>query len=115
MAGLGYQNIITIDLVDDPMLTDNNIKTFKKAYKELYDFAMVRYDCPSASMRWRVACLNRPLMQNVITHSQKKIDKLKVVVSGHQELAAKEKRISEELTKNCYLQIELDKLKQERT
>jgi hypothetical protein len=45
--------------VDDPMLTDNNIKTFKKAYKELYDFAMVRNDCPSASMRWRVACLNR--------------------------------------------------------
>jgi hypothetical protein len=36
-------------------------------------------------------------------------------VSGHQELAAKEKRIFEELTKNCYLQRELDKLKQERT
>jgi hypothetical protein len=38
MAGPGYQNIITTDLVDDPMLTDNNIKTFKKAYKELYRF-----------------------------------------------------------------------------
>jgi hypothetical protein len=36
-------------------------------------------------------------------------------VSGHQELAAKEKRISKELTKNIYLQRELDKLKQERT
>jgi small-conductance mechanosensitive channel len=55
------------------------------------------------------------LMQNVITHSQKKTEKLKAVMSGHQELAAKEKRISEELTKNYYLQRELDKLKQERT
>jgi hypothetical protein len=36
-------------------------------------------------------------------------------VSGHQELAAKNKRISEELTKNIYLKRELDKLKQERT
>jgi hypothetical protein len=55
------------------------------------------------------------LMQNVIKHSQKKIEKLKAVVSGHQELAAKDKRISEELTKNIYLRRELDKLKQERT
>jgi hypothetical protein len=54
-------------------------------------------------------------MQNVITHSQKKSEKLKVVVSDHQELAAKEKRISEEWTKNCYLQRELDMLKQEQT
>jgi hypothetical protein len=42
-------------------------------------------------------------MQNVIMHSQKKSEKLKAVVSGHQELAAREKRISEEQTKNCYL------------
>jgi hypothetical protein len=56
-----------------------------------------------------------PLMQNVITHSQKKSEILKAVVSAHQELAAKEKRISEEQTKNCYLQRELDMLKQERT
>jgi hypothetical protein len=56
-----------------------------------------------------------PLMQNVIKHSQKKTEKLKAVMSGHQELAAKDKRISEELTKNIYLQRELDKLKQERT
>jgi hypothetical protein len=61
MAGPGYQNIITIDLVDDPMLTDNNIKTFKKAYKEMYDFAMVRRDYSSACIRCRVACLNLPL------------------------------------------------------
>jgi hypothetical protein len=34
MAGRRYQNIITTYLVDDPMLTDNNIKTFKKTFKE---------------------------------------------------------------------------------
>jgi hypothetical protein len=61
MAGPRYQNIITTDLVDDLMLTDNNIKTFKKAYKELYDFAMVRRDYSSACVRCRVACLNLPL------------------------------------------------------
>jgi hypothetical protein len=54
-------------------------------------------------------------MPNVIKHSQKKTEKLKAVVSGHQELAAKEKRLPEERTKNCYLQRERDKLKQERT
>jgi hypothetical protein len=54
-------------------------------------------------------------MQNVIKHSQNKTEKLKAIVSGHQELAAKDKRISEELTKNIYLWRELDKLKQERT
>jgi anti-sigma regulatory factor (Ser/Thr protein kinase) len=42
-------------------------------------------------------------MQNMITHSQKKLEKLKIVVSGHQELAALEKCISDEKTKNCYL------------
>jgi hypothetical protein len=56
-----------------------------------------------------------PPVQNVITHSQKKTEKLKAVVSGHRELAAKDKRISEELMKNCYLHRELDMLKQERT
>jgi hypothetical protein len=54
-------------------------------------------------------------MQDVIKHSQKKTKKLKAVVSGHQELVAKEKRISEGLTKNIYLQRVLDKLKLERT
>jgi hypothetical protein len=56
-----------------------------------------------------------PPVHNVITHSQKKSEKLKALVSGHRELATKDKRISEELTKNCYLQRELDMLKQERT
>jgi DNA polymerase III delta prime subunit len=36
-------------------------------------------------------------------------------MSGHQELAALEKRISDERTKNSYLRRELDMLKQERT
>jgi hypothetical protein len=58
MAGPGYQNVITTDLVDDPMLTANNIKTFKKAYKELYDFAMVRHDRSSTCIRCRVAYCN---------------------------------------------------------
>jgi hypothetical protein len=47
--------------------------------------------------------------------SQQKSDKLKPVVSGLQKLQAKEQCISEEQTKNIYLQRELDKLKLERT
>jgi hypothetical protein len=61
MAEPEYQNVITTDLVDDPMLTASNIKTFKRAYKELYDYAMVRRDNSSACMRCRMACLNLPL------------------------------------------------------
>jgi hypothetical protein len=61
MTGIGYQNLIAIDLVDDPMLMANNIKTFKKAYKELYDFAMVRRDYSSACIRCRVVCLTLPV------------------------------------------------------
>jgi hypothetical protein len=53
--------------------------------------------------------------QNVITHSQKKSEKLRAVVSGHQELAALDKRISDEKTKSYYVQRELNMLKQERT
>jgi hypothetical protein len=40
-TGPGYQNIITTDLVDDPLLTAENLKTFKSTFKELYDFSMV--------------------------------------------------------------------------
>jgi hypothetical protein len=60
MTGPGYQNLIATDLVDDPMLTANNIKTFKKAYKELYDFAMVRRDYSSACIRCRVVYMTLP-------------------------------------------------------
>jgi hypothetical protein len=40
-AGPGYKNIIPTDLVDDPLLMAENLKTFKSAFKELYDFSMV--------------------------------------------------------------------------
>jgi hypothetical protein len=56
-----------------------------------------------------------PVAQHVITKSQKKSEKLGAVVNDAKELAALDKRISEEQTKNCYLQRELDILKQERT
>jgi hypothetical protein len=56
-----------------------------------------------------------PFAQHVITKSQKKSEKLRAVVSDARELAALDKRVSEEITKNCYLQRELDILKQERT
>jgi hypothetical protein len=56
-----------------------------------------------------------PLMQDVAKLSQEKSEKLKAVVSGLQELRAKDQCISEEHQKNMYLQRELDKLKQERT
>jgi predicted nucleic acid-binding Zn-ribbon protein len=56
-----------------------------------------------------------PFVQHVITKSQKKSEKLRAVVSDARELAALDKCISEEKTKNCYLQRELDMLKQERT
>jgi hypothetical protein len=41
-AGSGQQNIITTDLVDDLLLSAENLKTFKSTFKELYDFSMVR-------------------------------------------------------------------------
>jgi predicted nucleic acid-binding Zn-ribbon protein len=54
-------------------------------------------------------------VQHVITKSQKKSEKLHAVVSDARELAALDKRVSEEIIKNCYLQRKLDMLKQERT
>jgi hypothetical protein len=43
-------------------------------------------------------------MQDVITDSQKKSEKLREVVSDHQELAALEKRVDDEKTKNLHLE-----------
>jgi hypothetical protein len=54
-------------------------------------------------------------MQDVAQLSQQKSKKLKPVVSGLQELRAKDQRISEEQRRNIYLQRDLDKLKLERT
>jgi hypothetical protein len=61
-AGPGYKNIINTDLVDDPILTADNIKTFKKSYKELYDFAMVRPEYLAACMLCRVVLTQSPLL-----------------------------------------------------
>jgi hypothetical protein len=44
VAGRRYQNVITTDLVDDPILTEDNIRYFKKISKELYNFTVVRHD-----------------------------------------------------------------------
>jgi hypothetical protein len=43
-AGPEYKNIITTVLVDDTLLTAENLKTFKSTFKELYDFSMVRLE-----------------------------------------------------------------------
>jgi hypothetical protein len=51
------------------------------------------------------------LMQDVAKLSHLKSEMLKAVVSGLQELRAKDQRISEEHRKNMYLHRELDKLK----
>jgi hypothetical protein len=40
-AGPGHRNVITTDLVDDLLLSAENLKTFKTTFKELYDFSMV--------------------------------------------------------------------------
>jgi hypothetical protein len=116
VTGIGYKNIITKNLVDDPLLMVDNMRYFQKISKEMYKFTMVRHDCSSAIMLCRVACLlSLPLIQDVAKLSQEKSEKLKAVVSGLRELQAKDQRISEEQRRNIYLQRELDKLKQERT
>jgi hypothetical protein len=49
-------------------------------------------------------------MQDVIADSQKKSEKLREVVSDHQELAALEKRICDEKKKNLHLEKVLSEL-----
>jgi hypothetical protein len=115
VSGRGYKNIITKDLLDDPLVTIDNMRYFQKISKEMYKFTLVRHDCSSAIMLCRVACLSLPLIQDVAKRSQEKSEKLKVVESGLRELQAKDQRILEEHRKNMYLQRELGKLKQERT
>jgi hypothetical protein len=53
-AGLGDKDIINTELVDDPKLTAENIRGFRRAYKELYDFTMVSPKYSSACMRCRI-------------------------------------------------------------
>jgi predicted nucleic acid-binding Zn-ribbon protein len=49
----------------------------------------------------------------VITDSQKKSEKLREVVSDHQELAALEKRVGDEKTKNLHLEKALSELQRQ--
>jgi hypothetical protein len=56
LTGSGYRDVIATDLVDDSLLTDNNIENFKKAC----DFAMVRPEYFPTGKHCRVAYLNLP-------------------------------------------------------
>jgi hypothetical protein len=58
----GYKNIINTDLVDDPKPTAENIRGFRKAYKELYDFTMVSLGYLSAGMLCRIVLTRAPLL-----------------------------------------------------
>jgi hypothetical protein len=114
VVGRGYQNIITTDLVEDPILTDNNIRYFKKMSKELYNFTLVRHDDSSAMIRCRVACLNLSPYAGCDQALAIEIQKTEGSHDWPPGARCKGKSISEELTKNVYLQTELDKLKLER-
>jgi hypothetical protein len=54
MFGRGYKNLITLDLLDDPLLSADNMRYFQNISKEMYKFTLVRHDCSSAIMLCRV-------------------------------------------------------------
>jgi hypothetical protein len=54
MPGRGLENIVTNGLLDDPLLSVNNMRYFQKISKEMYGFTLVRHDCSSAIMLCRV-------------------------------------------------------------
>jgi hypothetical protein len=54
MSGRGFKNIITKDLLDDPLLTIDNMRYFQKISKEMYKFTLVRHDYFSAIIFRRV-------------------------------------------------------------
>jgi hypothetical protein len=54
MSGRGFKNIITNDLLDDPLLSVDNMWYFQKISKEIYRFTLVRHDSSSAIMLCRV-------------------------------------------------------------
>jgi hypothetical protein len=58
VPGSGYQNIITTDLVDDPLLIVSNMRYFQKISKEMYQYTVVRHDYSSTVILCWVACLN---------------------------------------------------------
>jgi hypothetical protein len=64
-AGPRYKKVINTDLVDDPMLTADNIKTFKRTYKELYDFAMVRPEYCSACTYYQAILTQSPPLRRM--------------------------------------------------
>jgi hypothetical protein len=111
VSGRGYKNIITKDLVDDPLPTSDSMRYFQKISKEMYKFTLVRDDYSSTIMLCRGACLSLSPYAGCGQLSQEKSEKLKAVVSGLQEPRAKDQHISEEHRKNMYHQRELDKLK----
>jgi hypothetical protein len=61
-TGPGYKNFINTGLVDDPKLTAKNIRGFRKAYKELYDFTMVSPKYLSTCMLYRLVLTRSPLL-----------------------------------------------------
>jgi hypothetical protein len=61
VSGSGYQNIITTDLVDDPLLMVSNMRYFQKISKEMYQYTVVRHDYSSAVILCQVACANPSL------------------------------------------------------
>jgi hypothetical protein len=50
MPGRGLENIVTNNLLDDPLLSVDNLRYFQKISKEMYRFTLVRHDCSSAIM-----------------------------------------------------------------
>jgi hypothetical protein len=54
MPGRGLENIVTNDQLDNPLLSVDNMRYFKKISKEMYRFTLVRHDCSSAIMLYRV-------------------------------------------------------------
>jgi hypothetical protein len=47
-AGPGHQNVITTDLVDDLLLSAENLKTFKSTFNTRVDWGA---SCPSSAPR----------------------------------------------------------------
>jgi hypothetical protein len=53
MPGRGLEDIVTNDLLDDPLLSVDNMRYFQKISKEMYRFTLVRHDYSSAIMLCR--------------------------------------------------------------
>jgi hypothetical protein len=98
MSGRGFKNIVTNELLDDPLLSVDNMRYFQKISKEMYRFNLVRHDCSCHyALLSCFVFLVFPLIQDVARRSQEKSKKLKAVESGLRELQAKDRRIEEEL------------------